>query len=233
MNLNQMFDEFGHGGAEFLDPDFIATYQQKSGFDPLPDLVLLEQHGVSDTSLLIDIGCGTGEFAIAAASVCPKVLAVDVSIPMLNYVSQKAKARGVSNIISVHGGFLGFTHAEGLADFIYTRNALHHLPDFWKVQALTRISGLLKPGGILILRDLVFSFDPAESDSFIGRWLDAAPLNPRHGWTKAELQAHLTQEYSTYSWLLESMLQRAGFEILRADHSTSKIFAVYVCKRSL
>ena len=44
--------------------------------------------------------------------------------------------------------------------FIYTRHALHHLPDLWKVVALGRMAALLVPGGVLFLRDLVFAFEP-------------------------------------------------------------------------
>jgi hypothetical protein len=41
-----------------------------------------------------------------------------------------------------------------------TQIALHHLPDFWKQIALIRIAGMLKDGGRLCLRDMVYSFDP-------------------------------------------------------------------------
>ena len=34
------------------------------------------------------------------------------------------------------------------ADGVYTRNALHQLPDFWKALALGRIARMLRPGGV-------------------------------------------------------------------------------------
>jgi hypothetical protein len=51
------------------------------------------------------------------------------------------------------------------------------------------------------------------------------------GWTRDELQVHLRDEYSTFSWLLEPMIEQAGFEIVRADYGTIRVYADYVCVR--
>jgi hypothetical protein len=40
------------------------------------------------------------------------------------------------------------------------------------------------------------------------------------------------QEYSTFSWLLEPMLERAGFAMRRAEHSANRIFSAYVCVKA-
>ncbi len=47
---------------------------------------------------------------------------------------------------------------------MFTRNALHHLPDFWKAIALDRIATFLRPGGVLRLHDLIFDFQPAAAE---------------------------------------------------------------------
>ena len=44
---------------------------------------------------------------------------------------------------------------------MFSRNALRQLPDFWKALTLRRIGTMLRPGGVLGLRDLVFDFAPA------------------------------------------------------------------------
>jgi hypothetical protein len=41
----------------------------------------------------------------------------------------------------------------------------------------------------------------------------AAATDSREGWTRAELEAHVRDEHSTFTWLFEPMLRRAGFEI--------------------
>jgi hypothetical protein len=43
---------------------------------------------------------------------------------------------------------------------------------------------------------------------------------------------HLRQEYSTFTWLFEPMLQRAGFVIQDATYSDSRIYAGYTCIRA-
>jgi SAM-dependent methyltransferase len=40
---------------------------------------------------------------------------------------------------------------------VYSRNALHHLPDVWKAVALRRIADMLRPGGAFVLRDTVYA----------------------------------------------------------------------------
>ena len=46
------------------------------------------------------------------------------------------------------------------ADIVYSRYALHHLPDFWKVMALRRVRAMLRPGGIFRLWDVVYPSAP-------------------------------------------------------------------------
>ena len=226
-----LLDELASVGEEHLNPAYVREYDRKSGFDPDPDLALLDRYGFTAESTLIDFGCGTGEFALAAARTCRRVVAVDISTPMLDALRRKAEQEGMKNLEIVGQGFLTYEQRGEKADFVFSRNALHHLPDFWKALALERIARLLKPGGVLRLRDLVFSFEPHDSGPVIEAWLQTAPARPEDGWTRAELETHLRQEFSTFSWLLEPMLKRAGFEIREAAYSESKVFAAYVCVR--
>jgi len=113
------------------------------------------------------------------------------------------------------------------------RNALHHLPDFWKGIALNRIAALLAPGGTLQLRDLVFSFDLSDVRAGVERWLQSSAADrPEDGWTRAELELHLRDEYSTFTWLLEPMLRRAGFKIESGDYGSVGVYASYICVKS-
>jgi hypothetical protein len=56
------------------------------------------------------------------------------------------------------------------------------------------------------------------------------PRRPAEGYTTTDLAAHIRTECSTYTWLLEPMLERAGFEIRNAEY-TSPVFAAYTCSR--
>jgi SAM-dependent methyltransferase len=226
----RLLDELALAGREHREPEYVAAYDRKAQFDPTGDLEELRSRGLGPTSTLVDFGAGTGTFALAAASVCKSVIAVDVSPAMVEAIRVKVAAEGVTNVESVQAGFLSYEHRGPPVDFIYTRNALHHLPDFWKGIALGRIGNMLVPGGVLRLRDLVFSFELAEAEERIVAWLDSAAVDrPEDGWTRAELETHLRDEYSTFSWLLEPLLDRAGFEVAAVDYGSASVYAAYVC----
>jgi SAM-dependent methyltransferase len=223
-----LFDELSHAGEEHLDPAYVAAYDRKAQTDPADDLTRLRDLGLGGESTLIDFGAGTGTFALAAAPLCRRVVAVDVSAPMLEQLRERARANGLANVEAVQSGFLTYRHRGEPADFAYSRNALHHLPDFWKGVALHSVAGALRPGGAFLLRDLVYSFDPGDAGEIVEAWLARAPLRPEDGFTAADLATHVRTEHSTYTWLLEPLLQRAGFELRDAQYP-SRVFAVYTC----
>lgn len=224
---DRLFDEFAHAGYEHLDPAYVAAYDRKAGTDPTEDIALLRELGLGAQSTLVDLGAGTGTLAVAAAPLCRRVFAVDVSPAMLAALRGKLETLGLTNVTCVRAGFLTYEHPPGTADFVYSRNALHHLPDFWKAVALSRIAAMLRSRGILRLRDLVFSFAPADATHLVEAWLASAPTSPDAGWTREELETHLREEHSTFSWLLEPMLEQCGFEITKVSHLSSKVFSAY------
>lgn len=125
--------------------------------------------GLEASHTIADFGCGTGAFALQAARHCAAVHAVDVSRAMLDYVEWKAHSAGVTNVICHHGGFLTYVHKDAPLDAIVSSMALHHLPDFWKQKALLRLNEMLKPGGKLLLADVIFS--EKEYEANISRWI--------------------------------------------------------------
>jgi SAM-dependent methyltransferase len=222
--------EIALAGPEHLDAAYVAAYDRKAGFDPGPDLDALIARGLGGGSTLVDFGAGTGTLAVAAAAVCKRVIAVDVSPAMVDAIRRKADAANAQNVECVQAGFLTYEHEGEAPDFAYTRNALHHVPDFWKGIALSRIATLLAPGGILQLRDLVFSFDLSDAEAGVERWLQSSAADrAEEGWTRAELETHLRDEYSTFTWLLEPLIGRAGFEIETADYGSVGAYANYIC----
>jgi SAM-dependent methyltransferase len=155
---------------------------------------------------------------------------VDVSAAMLEFLRRRAAAAAVANLACVQAGFLSYQHAGPPADAVYTRNALHQLPDFWKAVALDRIGTMLRPGGVLRLRDLVYDFQPSEADTVFQRWLDNAADDPALGYTAADFAEHVRTESSTFRWLLEPMLAAGGFEIVTADFGGS-VYGAYTCRK--
>jgi ubiquinone/menaquinone biosynthesis C-methylase UbiE len=209
----------------------VAGYERKQGYpDPAEDLAVLAARGLDATSMVVDLGAGTGRFALAAARRFGQVTAVDISPAMLEVLRVRAATAAVTNLACVQAGFLSYQHAGSPADAVYTRNALHQLPDFWKAVALNRISRMLRPGGVLRLHDLIYDFQPSVADTAFQRWLDNAAEDPARGYTSADFAEHIRTEYSTFRWLLEPMLAAAGFEIVTADFSGS-VYGAYTCRK--
>lgn len=224
-----MPDELAHAGPEHLDPGFVSGFDRKQGRpDPAGDLELLRSHGLSTDSVVVDLGAGTGQFAVPAARHFGRVVAVEVSPAMRDVLRERATAQGLASLECVRGGFLSYEHSGAPADAVFTRHALHQLPDFWKVLALRRVAAILRPGGVLRLRDLVYDFAPHETESFLRDWLANAPDDPSTAYTREDLAEHVRTEHSTFRWLFEPMLEAAGFEIAGVSFERS-VYAAYTC----
>ena len=222
-------DELTHAGPEHLDIDFVAGYDAKQKYDPAADVAGLKQRGLDGRSTLIDMGCGTGTFTLAVAPHCRRVIAVDVSQPMLDRVAGLAEELGIENIDVIRAGFLTYEHQGDPVDYVFTRNALHQLPDFWKALALRRLASMMASGALLWLRDLVYAFEPVEVERVIEGWFGAAVDDPAEGYTAEDLATHVRTEFSTFTWLLESMLAHAGFRALDTEIDRRRTYARYAC----
>ena len=225
-----MLDELAHAGPEHLDPGFVAGFDRKQGVDPIDDVAVLRAHGVTAAATVVDLGTGTGRFALSIAPHVRRVVAVDVSPAMLDHLRDRVRAAGLDNVECVRAGFLSYRHTGPAADAVYTRHALHQVPDFFKALALHRIAAILRPGGILRLRDLIYDFAPQEVPEFLDRWLAGAATDPAAGYTAADLAEHVRTEYSTFRWLLEPMLSAAGFDTIEASFS-GHVYGAYTCVR--
>lgn len=224
MGARWWLDEYSHAGSEHLDPAYVARYDVKAGTDWSDDITTMLSLNVGPSSTVVDLGAGTGSFAVAIAPYVARVVGVDVSEAMVALM----RSRGVE---AVKAGFLTYAHEGERPDAVFTRNALHQLPDFWKAVALERIAQLLAPGGVLLLSDLAFSFEPGEAEANIDQWIAVAPTDPTAGWTGAELAAHVREEHSTFTWLLEPMLEHVGFDIRERAVHESRMYAYYTCVR--
>lgn len=222
-----------YAGREHFDAEHARRYDVKEDAHAAQELALLERLGVAGEGCrVVEFGTGTGQFALAAARVCSEVVAVDVSPVMLDRLRAKVEAEPPGNLRIEQAGFLTYRHTGPPADAVYTRLALHHLPDFWKALALTRICDILRPGGILRLWDVVYGFLPQDAEPTIEAAIDRyTATDPEDGWTRAELAEHIRDEHSTFTWLLEPMIERAGLEIVAADYGDDQMTARYICRR--
>jgi putative AdoMet-dependent methyltransferase len=212
------FPEFEPVGVQLGTSEAVARFDRNQGTDAEADRDLLIRLGVTDDTEYVDLACGTGSMVVEAAAIGAHAHGVDVSEQMLRFAEQRAARRGV--IVTLHrDGLLSYRH-DRPADVITTKSALHQLPDFWKQVGLTSIGQYLRPGGLLYIWDLIFSFSAGEYESQIERLLDVHAAAAGDGFTREEFETHIREEYSTYSWILEGMLDRAGFDVVSTDYAT-------------
>ena len=89
-----------------------------------------------------------------------------------------------------------YTRKGPPADGVYTRHALHQLPDFWKALVLQRTAGMLRPGGVLRLRDLIYD-EHIRTEFSTFRWL-LEPMLAQAGFeiVTAEFEGRLYGAYT-------------------------------------
>jgi len=185
--------------------------------------------GLDTNRTVLDMGCGTGAFAVHAAKHSGKVFAVDVSKAMLRCARRKAKRAKLDNIEFHRAGFLTYEHRAEPVDAIISTVVLHHLPDFWKLTALRRLAQMLKTGGRLYLFDVVFSFNVDDCESRLNKWIKSTAERIGQAFAE-EVRTHIREEYSTFGWIMEGMLEQAGFIIETANYKND-IMAAYLCTR--
>jgi ubiquinone/menaquinone biosynthesis C-methylase UbiE len=231
-----LLDEVATAGRENLDADHVARYDSKEDADAAGEVARLRVLGLTSSSVVVEFGVGTGQFTLAVAPWCMRVVAVDVSPPMLARLQAKIDDANVTNVEVVRSGFVSYEHTGEPVDVVYSRYALHHLPDFWKGVALAHIHRMLRPGGLFRLWDVVYNFEPRDAATRIEAWCstgrDSAVFEPPDdGWGRWELEEHVRDEHSTFTWVLEVMFQRTGFAVEEAEYSDDAMFAKYLLRR--
>jgi 2-polyprenyl-3-methyl-5-hydroxy-6-metoxy-1,4-benzoquinol methylase len=197
-----------------LDSAVAAIYDRHDDSD-LRARAALAMLGVKAGWRLADIGCGNGVLACEAALMGAEVDAIDISPAMLALAQICARDRKVA-IRTQSAGLLSFAYQPNSYDLIVSEFTLHHLPDFWKAVALSRIFAALKPGADFYLRDIVFVSTPDGADRDVEAWADFSIKN--HEFDRNSVVTHMRDEYSTFGWVIERMLADAGFTLTSVDY---------------
>lgn len=224
-----LYNEFKQVGKDYSNPEEAGVYDTShSDFRDFDEehARIAETLSLDENHTLIDFGCGTANFAIYAARRCKKVIAVDVSTAMLDVAIKKASDAGVENIEFVHSGFLNYSHSGGEIDAAVTSLSFHHLPDFWKGITLNKIHNMLRHKGKLYLYDVILNDDEpmADIDTFIEQQAAAGG-----DFLREDAEMHFKEEFSTYAWILDGLLERAGFRVITKE--LDGVFGTYVCEK--
>ena len=109
----------------------------------------------------IEIGCGTGAFARLLANRCKRVVALDLSSEMIRVA--RARSSEFDNLEFQLADATTWDFPRSHFDFICSIATLHHLQ---QRELFVKMKDALKPGGVLVVLDLV------ESNGLVERMLD-------------------------------------------------------------
>lgn len=104
----------------------------------------------------LDVGTGTGWDSILIAKYRPnvKIIAVDLSDPMLERARTNARNEGVAHRIKfIKGDAKCLPFGDGVFDAVFSQNMLHHQADPRKM--ILEIKRVVKRDGAVVIRDLI------------------------------------------------------------------------------
>jgi ubiquinone/menaquinone biosynthesis C-methylase UbiE len=134
---------------------------------------LFEQASVQPYQRVLDIGCGTGTFAVAIKRWMPgvEVIGLDPDPKALARSRRKADRAGVS--IRFDQGFArSLPYADAYFDRVFSSLMFHHLPHDTKLTTMREVRRVLKPGGSLHLLD--FEQEGPHSHNPLARWIHSS-----------------------------------------------------------
>jgi SAM-dependent methyltransferase len=143
---------------------------------------VVDKAGLAPGDEVVDLGCGTGNAALIAASRGAQVIGVDAAPRLLEVARERAQTEGV--VLDLReGDLLALPVDDAAADVVVSVFGVIFAPD--PAQALQEIARVLRPGG----RALVSAWIPAGPiDALLGAMgrvvhrVTEAPARPRFAW---------------------------------------------------
>jgi 2-polyprenyl-3-methyl-5-hydroxy-6-metoxy-1,4-benzoquinol methylase len=119
---------------------------------------------------ILDLGCGPADIPIRLARALPgcRITGIDASQPMIDVGKQAVKAAGLGERITLRCERLQSLSDEERYDAIISNSLLHHLINplrFWFA-----IKQLVKPGGPVLVMDLVRPESPEAAQSIVDQY---------------------------------------------------------------
>jgi ubiquinone/menaquinone biosynthesis C-methylase UbiE len=148
--------------------DWHAHVTSTSGFDKVRDrLLAIAAPGPADAC--VDLGAGTGFVALALAPLVGSVLAVDISPVMAESLAAHAAQAGLRNVRTEVADLQTFQMPAATVDLVVSSYALHHLRDEDKRALAAAAARWLRPGGRIVVADMMFGRGATRRDRKILR----------------------------------------------------------------
>jgi 2-polyprenyl-3-methyl-5-hydroxy-6-metoxy-1,4-benzoquinol methylase len=102
---------------------------------------------------MLDVGCGTGRFAVSIAPLFGHVIGVDLTPAMLNQARALQAESNVSNITWQEADVTSLPFAEGEFDVVTCKAMLHHVMS--PAAVLSEMRRVCRPGGYVVAADMM------------------------------------------------------------------------------
>lgn len=117
---------------------------------------VLEAAAAKPDDDVVDLGAGNGFLTLPLARTARRVVAVDLSRPMLDDLEARAISERQKNIDRVVADLASLRLPDDSADLVVSNYALHHLPHAQKRALLVQAGRWLRPGGRIVIADMMF-----------------------------------------------------------------------------
>jgi ubiquinone/menaquinone biosynthesis C-methylase UbiE len=171
----------------------------------------------------VDLGAGTGFVALALAPRVDSVLAVDISPVMAESLAERAAQAGLRNVRTEVADLRTFWLPAASVDLIVSSYALHHLRDRDKRALAAGAAWWLRPGGRIVVADMMFGRGATPRDREILREKAAAfaARGPAGWWRLAKNLARyglgVGCEHPAAPQFWQLVLRDAGFTDVRFE----------------
>ncbi|HLJ07663.1 MAG TPA: methyltransferase domain-containing protein [Acidimicrobiia bacterium] len=135
----------------------------ESSLTAVVEAVLRAAHPRPGTTA-VDLGSGSGQLSLPLARAGLEVTAVDVSPKMIDHLQERARRERIEGVTTVVAAVEGFRLPEGSVDLVVSNYALHHLRDRDKREVVAAAARWLRPGGRLVVGDMMFGRGSASHD---------------------------------------------------------------------
>jgi ubiquinone/menaquinone biosynthesis C-methylase UbiE len=113
---------------------------------------------------LLDVACGTGEFALFAAPQVKRAVGVDISDGMLAIGREMLGERGIGNVNLLCHDVMHMPFEEGGFSMVTCRNAFHHMESH--CQVVEEMARCCRRGGSVSALDITAYVDPQVNSFF-------------------------------------------------------------------
>ena len=199
-----------------------AHVTSSCGFEEVRDR-LLAISAPRPTDACVDLGAGTGFVALALAPLVDSVLAVDISPAMAESLAARAAQDGLRNVSTEVADLGTFRLPPASVDLVVSSYALHHLSNQDKRALAAEAARWLRPGGRIVVADMMFGRGASRRDREILREKVAAfALRGPAGWWRiaknlARFGLGAGHEHPAAPRFWQQALRDAGFTDVRFE----------------